>query len=121
MGQARIWGGVESGPKALEYLQTHSVRLIILDYNMPAMDGLEVLERLKADLRLSSIPVVIFSAYGEEIEEKGMKAGASGYVQKGSLDWLLLGSLIHKILHREASARGQLNREAEFDTSDAQE
>lgn len=97
--------GVESGQKALEYLRSSTPSLIVLDYNMPEMDGLEMLGRVKADSRLSSIPVVIFSAYGDEIKEKAMKAGASGYVQKGSLDWLLLGSLIRRVLHREVYVR----------------
>jgi CheY-like chemotaxis protein len=92
---------VDSGPAALDHLQANTVSLIILDYNMPQMDGLQVLRELKASERLRSIPVLIFSAFGDEIRDEVLKAGAAGHVQKGSLDWLLLGSQVHKFLPRD--------------------
>ncbi|SLM31352.1 GGDEF:Response regulator receiver [Desulfamplus magnetovallimortis] len=57
--------------------------LILLDIMMPAMDGYEVLERLKADNRTKEIPVIFITAMGDSIEEaKGLELGAADYIIK---------------------------------------
>lgn len=60
--------GVTSGPEALaflrrqgEYREAHRPHLIVLDVNMPGMNGCEVLAEIKADPALRPIPVVMFS------------------------------------------------------------
>lgn len=69
---------VNDGVEALQYLQreapyTDATRpdLILLDYNMPRMDGREVLATLKSDERLRSIPIIVLttSAREEDIEQ----------------------------------------------------
>jgi two-component system chemotaxis response regulator CheY len=59
------------------------IDLILLDINMPNMNGLEFLDKVKADAALSEIPVVIVSTEGkEEDTERAMTAGASAYIKK---------------------------------------
>jgi two-component system chemotaxis response regulator CheY len=72
------------GREALQLLGEHDdVDLILLDINMPNMNGLELLGRVKSDAALQSIPVVIISTEGkEEDTERGLEAGASAYIKK---------------------------------------
>ena len=72
------------GREALDRLAEHpDVDLIILDINMPRMNGLEFLRRVKADAALAKIPVVIISTEGKEEDTiRGLQAGAAAYVRK---------------------------------------
>jgi two-component system chemotaxis response regulator CheY len=72
------------GREALERLAEHGdVDLILLDMNMPRMNGLEFLAAVKAQPLTAHIPVVIVTTEGkEEDTERGLKAGASAYVKK---------------------------------------
>ncbi|HET7480924.1 MAG TPA: response regulator [Rubrobacteraceae bacterium] len=60
-------------------------RLVILDLNMPGMDGLEVLTRLRADERTALLPIIIFSASGTTRDmAQAYRMGANAYVDKVS-------------------------------------
>ena len=57
--------------------------LILLDINMPGMNGYEVCERLKSSARLSDIPVIFISALNAtEDKVKGFRSGGADYVSK---------------------------------------
>ncbi len=72
-----------TGEEALEFLDRQAVDLIILDIMLPKMDGFETCRRLKDDSRLSSIPVMILTARGEEVDRVvGFELGAEDYVVK---------------------------------------
>jgi CheY-like chemotaxis protein len=84
---------VEDGVELLNYLRregkygdkTVSPRpgLILLDLNMPRMDGREALQQLKADPALRSIPIVILTtSIQEEDMVKGYDLGAASYITK---------------------------------------
>src|SRR5437868_12376306 len=55
----------ENGRQALDKLQGEPYDLVLLDVEMPEMDGYQVLEHLKADTRLRDIPVIMISAVEE--------------------------------------------------------
>ena len=58
-------------------------RLILLDLNLPKLDGLQVLERLRADERTRLVPVVILTSSKEEQDMiRGYRHGANSYVRK---------------------------------------
>ena len=66
-----------NGPKALAVAAAESPDVILLDINMPEMDGIEVCRRLKVDERLRAIPVILVT--GKNLEEDvvaGLDAGA---------------------------------------------
>ncbi len=72
-----------SGEEALEILRSRSIQLIVSDVMMPGIDGVELCRRVKADLALSHIPVILLtsrSALNAEIS--GLEAGAEAYVTK---------------------------------------
>ncbi|MEE9219605.1 MAG: response regulator [Acidobacteriota bacterium] len=91
-----------SGKPALGEARTWRPDLILLDINMPDMDGWEVLRLLKVDERTRSIPVALFSIR-YDVREKvvGLQQGAFDYITKPfSYDGLL--ERIERIFHRLA-------------------
>ena len=76
---------VNNGIEALEYLEhcTLLPSLIVLDLNMPILNGTETLQNLKKDDRFKHIPVLIYSTSINPYEkEKCSRLGANGYVVK---------------------------------------
>jgi DNA-binding response OmpR family regulator len=78
--------GVRSFPRgrlALTAAAQRAPDLILLDVNMPEMDGFEVCMRLKAEKKLASIPVIFLSALNEtEDKMKAFRAGGVDYITK---------------------------------------
>lgn len=73
----------ESGQECIEILKKDSVDLILLDIEMPVMNGFETMEQIKQLPGLSEIPVAFLSANDdEEIIEKAKSYGAADYVKK---------------------------------------
>ncbi len=74
----------EDGKKALAQLQTHTVDLVLTDLVMPELDGLALVEQVKADH--PGLPVVLMTARGsEEIAVRALERGAASYVTKKQL------------------------------------
>lgn len=74
---------VITGEEALEILDKQPVDLVILDIMLPKMDGLEACRQIKQDKRFSSIPVIMLTAKGEEVDRVvGLELGADDYVVK---------------------------------------
>lgn len=74
---------IPSGQKLLSLLQTLHPDLILLDVNMPDMDGYEVIERLKANDKTADIPVIFLTAKDDmDSELKGLTLGAIDYISK---------------------------------------
>jgi DNA-binding response OmpR family regulator len=73
----------ENGEEALRILEDHIVDVILLDINMPGIDGFEVCRRIKASEQLRHIPVIMITAL-TEIEDRirGIEAGAEDYINK---------------------------------------
>jgi len=72
------------GQEALEVLDREPPDVVLTDLLMPEMNGLELVERIKADY--PSIPVVLMTAHGsEEIAVKALQTGAASYVPKKNL------------------------------------
>jgi putative two-component system response regulator len=81
-----------SGAKALEIARRSPVpELILLDIQMPEMDGYQVLHQLKADTLTTDIPVIFVTAAAEANGEmRGFNLGASDYLLKPVLPEMLL-------------------------------
>jgi CheY-like chemotaxis protein len=72
-----------NGRRALQAARSCLPDLIMLDINMPEMDGYEVCRQLKADRSLHSVPVIFISALDETMDKvKAFKVGGVDYVAK---------------------------------------
>lgn len=72
------------GMEAMRVLEEHNdINILILDLNMPNMDGFQVLEAIKDDERFRKMRTIILTNYDElENEIKGLKLGAVDYIRK---------------------------------------
>ncbi|RMF75777.1 MAG: response regulator [Planctomycetota bacterium] len=72
-----------NGIEGLAQLSQHEVSVVLLDINMPVMNGVQFMHRIKDDERLSKVPIVIASTEGSETRIGELKAlGARGYIRK---------------------------------------
>ena len=88
-GAASVMGietlGAGNGLEALKILEKEgdSISLILLDVNMPEMNGIEALKRIKADPRWSKIPVMMVTSESERAHViEAIQSGASSYLAK---------------------------------------
>ena len=91
--------------EALVLLQNFRPRLILMDLQMPRMDGFDLTRRLKADPEMKGIVILALTAYAMKgDEEKARAAGCDGYVSK-PIDTRALPGVIAKLLtHAEPPA-----------------
>ena len=74
---------VPSGKLALKAVEHELPDLILLDINMPGMDGFEVCQKLKEDVRFRDVPVIFISALSEALDKvKAFSTGGVDYVTK---------------------------------------
>lgn len=72
-----------NGKEALEILSREWMDLVVTDYNMPDMNGLELLSHMKADEILKTIPVVVITTEGSQQRVREfMEGGAADYIRK---------------------------------------
>lgn len=72
-----------NGEEALELIVNEKPNLVFLDVMMPKMNGLEVCRRVKLDLKLNNISIIILTAKGQELDKKkGEEVGADLYMTK---------------------------------------
>jgi two-component system, OmpR family, alkaline phosphatase synthesis response regulator PhoP len=73
----------ENGEQALEIIQAENPQLVFLDVMMPKMNGMEVCRRVKKELSLSNVYIVLLTAKGQELDrQKGQEVGADVYMTK---------------------------------------
>ena len=93
---------VEDGYQALDALEHERFDAVLLDILMPGMDGLEVLQTMKADSRLWRIPVVVISAVEETSSiVRCLELGAEDFVSK-PFDPVVLRARINAALARRS-------------------
>lgn len=72
-----------NGEEALEMIVNEKPDLVFLDVMMPKMNGLEVCRRVKLDLKLNDVSIIILTAKGQELDKKkGEEVGADLYMTK---------------------------------------
>ena len=73
----------ENGEIALEIIQRENPQLVFLDVMMPRMNGMEVCRRVKKELGLDKVFIVLLTAKGQELDrQKGQEVGADVYMTK---------------------------------------
>ena len=115
LGEAVTAVGLESlafdnGADALYAALNHDVSIVLLDVDMPALNGNEVCRRLRADPRLGSVPIVIVTGHQDSAAiRRAFEAGATDFVSK-PVNWALLPHRLKYIL-RNAAAAEQIEQE----------
>jgi diguanylate cyclase (GGDEF)-like protein len=96
------------GDEALKLVRVHSPDLIVLDVMMPRLDGHEVARRVKADVILSKIPILMLTAL-TDVDKKveGFDAGADDYLTK-PFDLREFNARVHALI-RSARREGDRN------------
>lgn len=98
------------GSEALDLAIAHAPDLIILDLNMPNIDGFTALKMLKSDERTSHVPVCILTAVKDPSQEQHAAAlGADDFIGKPWSEERLIRGLAELINRREAHSSGALS------------
>ena len=83
-----------NGQQALDLVRELKPNVVLLDIQMPAMNGLEVLKEIKSDPNLKATAVIMVSAYtSPEDIEQSMNLGASGFIKKPVIMDILLSTV----------------------------
>jgi diguanylate cyclase (GGDEF)-like protein len=105
-----------NGADALEAALTHDVGLVLLDVDMPGMDGLSVCRRLRADPRFAGIPIVMVTGREDASAiTRAFEAGATDFISK-PVNWALLPRRLEYILRNAAYVHTLAEREFQIRT-----
>jgi len=73
----------ETGPDGVEMAKVHQPDLILMDLQLPGIDGYEAARQIKAEPRLSSVPIIAVTSYAlSGDKERAFAAGCSAYISK---------------------------------------
>ena len=73
----------ENGEQALEMIKTEKPDLVFLDVMMPKMNGMEVCQKVKKELGLTDVYIILLTAKGQEVDrQNGLDMGADRYMTK---------------------------------------
>ncbi len=73
----------EDGLEAITILKSHHVKLVIVDYNMPRMNGIEFIKQMRVLQQYKTTPIIMLTSESEESKvRQGYVAGATVYVTK---------------------------------------
>jgi len=103
------------GGAALAAAHENEAAIVLLDVDMPVLDGNEVCRRLRADARFSTVPIVIVTGHQDsDAVRRAFEAGATDFISK-PVNWALLPHRLEYIL-RNAAAAEHIERLAYYDT-----
>lgn len=104
----------DNGTAALEAAVSQDVAIVLLDVEMPGLDGFEVCRGLRADPRLATVPIVMVTGHEDSAAiSRAFEAGATDFIAK-PVNWALLPRRLEYIL-RNAAAAERVERLAYFD------
>ncbi len=90
------------GMEALAMLKEHEFDMVVSDVDMPRMNGFTLTEKIRADARISALPVVLVTSLDSPADQKhGITVGADAYIRKTSFEKSRLLEVIHGLLERK--------------------
>ena len=73
----------ETGEEGLLLLKEHQVEMVVLDWMLPDISGIEICRQIRANKSMINLPIIMLTARGEEEDKiKGLNIGANDYVVK---------------------------------------
>jgi two-component system chemotaxis response regulator CheY len=83
-----------SGLEAIEKLSMHRFDLVVLDLNMPDIGGIEVVEFVRSQDKLRTLPIIIMTTRGDEVSRaNALRVGATKYLTKPFTPVAMLGEV----------------------------
>ena len=70
------------GRQGLEVLAKENIDLVIVDINMPVMNGEEMIDNMQHDPKMKDVPIVVISTEGSELRQKRLKEKGALFIQK---------------------------------------
>jgi two-component system, chemotaxis family, response regulator Rcp1 len=102
-----------TGKEALSFLDREktssrpAIALILLDLNLPQHDGTEILQYVREDPRLGSIPIVLFTSSDSPADRlRALRGGANRFIKKPSVlqDYMAIGGELKNMLKKQVPA-----------------
>lgn len=95
-----------SGEEAIQILEKNNIDLIISDVMMEEMDGFELCRKIKNNINISHVPVILLTAKTDtESKIKGLEAGADAYIEKPFSPFHLKAQLLNLLKKRESQQK----------------
>ena len=93
---------VSDGYEALDELRSQDYRFVVIDYDMPKMNGLDLIGEMQKDTKLQDIPFMMISGYDKmELVEKAYSIGVKWFLRKADIKYLTLPAMVNHILAPE--------------------
>jgi CheY-like chemotaxis protein len=92
-----------NGPDALEQFAAHKVDLVVTDYKMPRMDGLELISRLRK--QSPDLPIVLVSGFVDSLGMNEASTGADVVIQKSANEVSHLVRSVNRLLRRKPAPK----------------
>lgn len=109
----------ESGAQALQRCRSKNPDCVLLDYNLPDLDGLEFLAELRTHGDVPSFPVIMLTGQGDEtVAVQAMKRGAQDYLVKGELEQESLHRAINNAVEKTSLRRKLYEAQEELKVKD---
>src|SRR5690349_14878607 len=106
----------DNGTDACAAALANDVAIVLLDVDMPGMNGYEVCRRLRAEPRFARIPIVMVTGHEDSVAiTRAFEAGATDFVSK-PVNWSLLPRRLEYILRNAAAARALNERMVQVKT-----
>ena len=103
---------VANGGDAVQKAREVRPHIIILDVNLPDLNGLAVCRAIRADREIGSVPVLMLTVRDDDTDVlAGLEAGADDYVAKDSAGAIVLGRVRRLIQFRQMSSMAMLNQQ----------
>ncbi|MFC2061109.1 response regulator [Elusimicrobiota bacterium] len=83
-----------NGKEAIKILKKRKIDMMILDYEMPELNGEQVLELMQNDKKLVDVPVILYTAGGlDEEKEKWLKTSTVAFIEKSNIGMDLISTV----------------------------
>lgn len=97
---------VHSSTEALALLPVRKPGLIILDIQLPVIDGLTLLRAIRSDPAFARVPIMMYTSdYSKKSEEIARECGAQDFVVKGTVGWESFMARVEQLLKGAQSTR----------------
>ncbi len=105
-GQGAVVDIADNGLEAIKKLQARRYDVVLMDLEMPVLDGFATTEKLRADARYASLPIIAMTAHAmEDVRQRCLAVGMDGYITK-PIDSMELLNVLREVTNNQKPAFG---------------